>query len=70
MTSAFCTAAPSGPAVNNGRPAHHVFEDKCKRLAGVDDVMQENNVGVFQAFEQRNYKHTGMNADADVDLAR
>lgn len=33
--------------------AHHVFEDEGQRLAGVDDVVKDDDVGVFQTLEER-----------------
>lgn len=29
---------------------HHVFKDKGERFSRVDDVVEQDNVGVFQAF--------------------
>lgn len=37
----------------NKYDAHHVFEDKGQRLTGVDDVVEDDDVGVFQTFEKR-----------------
>lgn len=30
----------------------YVLKDKCECLFGVDDVMEQDNVGVFQAFQE------------------
>lgn len=32
---------------------HHIFKDKGQRVPGVDDVMEDHDVGVFETFEQR-----------------
>lgn len=38
--------------------SHHVFKDEGQWLSGVDDVMEDDDVGVFQTFEQRGCAHT------------
>lgn len=37
----------------NLHQAHHVFKDKGQGLAGVDDVVEDDDVGVFEALEER-----------------
>lgn len=32
---------------------HHIFKDQSQGFLGVDDVMEEHDVGVFQAFQER-----------------
>lgn len=36
--------------------SHHEFKDEGQRVGGVDDVVEQDHVGVFQTFEQRSCK--------------
>lgn len=51
LLDGFCTDLLQVLSVRHWSLSHHVFKDECECLTGVDDVMQENNVGVFQAFK-------------------
>lgn len=33
--------------------AHHVFKDQSQGFLGMDDVMEEHDVGMLQAFQKR-----------------
>lgn len=38
---------------------HHIFKDKGQRLARVDNVVQRDDVAVFQFFQQRGLANRG-----------
>lgn len=39
--------------------SHHIFEDESQRGLGVDNVVQRDDVGVFQLLEQRGLSDCG-----------
>lgn len=48
---------PSGWSQRGSVQPHHIFEDQSQGFLGVDDVMEQHDVGMLQAFQKRCCRH-------------